>query len=86
MPKATLAALAKDKAKLKAVLLYHVAKGKVTAAKVVKLKSVTTLQGGTLSIRVVGGKVFVGGAQVITPDVMASNGVIHVINKVLIPR
>ncbi len=86
VPKATLAALAKDKAKLKAVLLYHVAKGKVTAAKVVKLKSVTTLQGGTLSIRVAGDKVFVGGAQVITPDVMASNGVIHVINKVLIPR
>jgi len=85
VPKATLAALAKDKAKLKAVLLYHVAKGKVTAAKVVKLKRVKTLQGGTLSIRVAGGKVLVGGAQVITPDVMASNGVIHVINKVLIP-
>ena len=86
VPKATLAALAKDKAKLKAVLLYHVAKSKVTAAQVVKLKTVTTLEGGTLSIRVAGGKVFVGGAQVITPDVMASNGVIHVINKVLIPR
>ena len=86
VPKATLAVLAKDKAKLKAVLLYHVAKGKVTAAKVVKLKTVTTLEGSTLSIRVAGGKVFVGGAQVITPDVMASNGVIHVINKVLIPR
>ncbi len=86
VPKATLAALAKDKAKLKAVLLYHVAKGKVTAAKVVKLKTVTTLEGDTLSIRVAGGKVLVGGAQVITPDVMASNGVIHVINKVLIPR
>ena len=86
VPKATLAALGKDKAKLKAVLLYHVVKGKVTAAKVVKLKSATTLQGSTVSIRVAGGKVFVGGAQVITPDVMASNGVIHVINKVLIPR
>ena len=86
VPKATLAALAKDKAKLKAVLLYHVAKSKVTAAKIVKLQTVTTLEGGTLSIRVAGGKVFVGGAQVITPDVMASNGVIHVINKVLIPR
>ncbi len=86
VPKATLDALAKDKAKLKAVLLYHVAKGKVTAAKVIKLKTVPTLEGGTLSIRVAGGKVFVGGAQVTTPDVMASNGVIHVINKVLIPR
>ena len=85
VPKATLAALGKDKALLKSVLLYHVAKGKVTAAKVVKLKSVKTLQGGVLTIRVTGGKVFVGKAQVVTPDVMASNGVIHVINKVLIP-
>jgi len=85
VPKATLAALAKDKAKLKSVLLYHVAKGKVTSGKVVKLKSVKTLQGGAVSIKVAGGKVYVGSAQVITPDVMASNGVIHVINKVLIP-
>ena len=85
VPKATLAALAKDKAKLKAVLLYHVAKGKVTSAKVVKLKSVKTLEGGSLSIKVAGGKVYVGGARVVTPDVAASNGVIHVINKVLIP-
>jgi uncharacterized surface protein with fasciclin (FAS1) repeats len=85
VPKATLAALGKDKAKLKAVLLYHVAKGNVTAAKVVKLKSVKTLEGGSARIRVSGGKVFVGGARVVTPDVMASNGVIHVINKVLIP-
>jgi uncharacterized surface protein with fasciclin (FAS1) repeats len=85
VPKATLAALAKDKAKLKAVLLYHVAKGKVTSTKVVKLKSVKTLQGTAVGVKVAGGKVFVGGARVITPDVMSSNGVIHVINKVLIP-
>ena len=85
VPKATLAALAKDKAKLKAVLLYHVVKGKVTAGQVVKLKSVKTLEGGSLSIRVAGGKVYINGARVTTPDVMASNGVIHVINKVLIP-
>lgn len=85
VPKATLAALGKDEALLKSVLLYHVAKGKLTAAKVVKLKSVKTLQGGVLAIRVTGGKVLVGKAQVVTPDVMASNGVIHVINSVLIP-
>jgi uncharacterized surface protein with fasciclin (FAS1) repeats len=85
VPKATLAALAKDKAKLKAVLLYHVAKGKVTSGKVVKLKSVKTLNGGTLPIKVAGGKVYVGGARVVKPDVIASNGVVHVINKVLIP-
>ena len=85
VPKATLAALAKDPAKLKAVLLYHVVKGKVTAARLVKLKSEKTLEGAALPIRVAGGKVYVGTAQVTTPDVMASNGVIHVINTVLIP-
>lgn len=85
VPKATLDALAKNKAQLKAVLLYHVVGGKVTAAKVVKLKSAKTLQGQSVRIRVTGGNVFVGGAKVVTPDVMASNGVIHVINKVLLP-
>jgi uncharacterized surface protein with fasciclin (FAS1) repeats len=85
VPKATLTALGKDKAKLQSVLLYHVVKGKVTAAKVVKLKSAKTLEGDSLAIKVSGGKVYVGGAQVVTADVAASNGVIHVINKVLIP-
>ena len=86
VPKATLDALAKDKAKLRAVLLYHVAKGKLTAAKVVKRDSIKTLNGQRVRVRVRDGKVFVGGARVTTPDVAASNGVIHVINKVLIPR
>ncbi|HET6865552.1 MAG TPA: fasciclin domain-containing protein [Solirubrobacteraceae bacterium] len=86
VPKATLAALAKDKAKLRAVLLYHVAKGKLTAAKVVKLHAVKTLNGQSLKVRVTQGTVTVGGARVITADIGASNGVIHVINKVLIPR
>jgi len=85
VPKATLTALGKNKAKLKAVLLYHVVSGKVTAAKVVKLKSAKTLEGSSVSISVKGGKVYIQGARVITPDVTASNGVIHVINKVLIP-
>jgi uncharacterized surface protein with fasciclin (FAS1) repeats len=86
VPKATLAALAEDKSKLKAVLLYHVAKGKLTAAKVVKLHSVKTLNGQSLKVRVGHGTVTVGGARVIKTDIGASNGVIHVINKVLIPR
>jgi transforming growth factor-beta-induced protein len=85
VPKATLAALAKNKAKLRAVLLYHVVKGKVTAAQAMKLRSATTLNGKPLAIRVNGGKVLVGGATVTKADVTASNGVIHVINKVLIP-
>jgi uncharacterized surface protein with fasciclin (FAS1) repeats len=85
VPKKTLAALAKNKAELKAVLLYHVVKGKVTAAQASKLTSATTLEGAALPIRTSGGKVYVGGAQVIKANVLASNGVIHVINKVLIP-
>ena len=86
VPKATLDALAKDKAKLRAVLLYHVAQGKLTASKVVKRKSIKTLNGDRVQVRVRAGNVHVGGARVTTPDVLASNGVIHVINKVLIPR
>ena len=85
VPKATLASLAKNKTKLRAVLLYHVIKGKVTAAQAMKLQSAKTLEGKSVSIRVSGGKVLVGGATVTKADVMASNGVIHVINKVLIP-
>jgi transforming growth factor-beta-induced protein len=85
VPKATLAALAKNKAKLRAVLRYHVVKGQVTAAQAMKLRSAKTLQGKSLKIRVKGGKVIVGGATVTKADVLASNGVIHVINKVLIP-
>jgi uncharacterized surface protein with fasciclin (FAS1) repeats len=86
VPDATLEALGKDKAKLRSVLLYHVAKGKLTAAKVVKRESVKTLNGQRVKIRVRDDKVFVGGARVTTADVGASNGVIHIINKVLIPR
>jgi transforming growth factor-beta-induced protein len=85
VPKATLAALGKNKAKLRAVLLYHVVKGKVMAAQAMKLRSVKTLNGKPLAIRVGGGKVLVGRATVAKADVMASNGIIHVINKVLIP-
>ena len=85
VPKATLTALGKDKAKLKRVLLYHVVAGKVTAAHVVKLRSAKTLEGSSVAIRVSGGKVFAGGAQIVKADVAASNGVIHAIDKVLIP-
>jgi uncharacterized surface protein with fasciclin (FAS1) repeats len=85
VPKATLTALAKNKAELRAVLLYHVVKGRVTAAQAKTLHSAKSLEGKSLSIRVKNGKVIVGGATVIKANVMASNGVIHVINKVLIP-
>ena len=85
VPKATLASLAMNKAKLRAVLLYHVVNGKVTAAQAMKLHSAKTLEGKPVSIQVKGGKVIVGGATVTKANVMASNGVIHVINKVLVP-
>jgi uncharacterized surface protein with fasciclin (FAS1) repeats len=86
LPKATLDALAADKDKLRAVLLYHVAKGKLPAAKVIKRKSIKTVNGERVRVRVRSGKVYIAGARVTTPDVAASNGVIHVINQVLIPR
>jgi len=85
VPKATLAALAKNKAKLKAVLLYHVVPGKVVAADVVKLSSARTLGGKRVRIKVAGTNVFVNTAKVTKPNVMASNGVIHVVNRVLTP-
>ena len=86
VPQATLDALGEDKAKLRSVLLYHVADRKLTAAKIVKRRSIKTLNGQRVRIRVRGETVRVGGARVTTADVGASNGTIHVINKVLIPR
>jgi uncharacterized surface protein with fasciclin (FAS1) repeats len=85
VPTATLNALLRSKAKLRAVLLYHVVPGKVTAAKVLKLKSAKTANGKSIRIRVAGSSVLVNGAKVTKADVMASNGVIHVVNRVLIP-
>jgi uncharacterized surface protein with fasciclin (FAS1) repeats len=86
VPNATLARLGRDKAALRSVLLLHVVKGRLPAAKVTQRDSVKTLNGQRVAIRVRGGKVFVGGARVVTADVTASNGVIHAINKVLLPR
>ena len=85
VPKKTLNSLLRNKAKLKAVLLYHVVSGKVAAADVVKLSSAKTLNGKSVRIRLAGSNVFVNSAKVTTADVMATNGVIHVINRVLIP-
>jgi uncharacterized surface protein with fasciclin (FAS1) repeats len=85
VPKKTLNALLQNKAKLKAVLLYHVVSGKVTAADVVKLSSAKTLGGKSLRIRSSGSNVYVNTSKVAKTNVMATNGVIHVINRVLIP-
>lgn len=85
VPEATLAALAEDKTALRSVLLYHVVQGKVTAADAADLKSAKTLNGQSVPIRVSNGDVHVGDARVTSADIPASNGVIHVIDTVLIP-
>jgi uncharacterized surface protein with fasciclin (FAS1) repeats len=84
IPKADLDALLKDKAKLTAVLTYHVVPGKVMA-KDVKAGQVKTVQGGMLTIATTGG-VTVDNAKVTATDIAASNGVIHVIDTVVLPK
>ena len=86
VPKKTLDELAADPDKLRAVLLYHVAKRKLPAAKVVNRRTIKTLNGQRLKVRVRGKKVYVNRSRITQTDVEASNGVIHVINRVLIPR
>ena len=89
LPPATVAAVKSDPALLKKVLLYHVVKGDVRAAQVVKLdgKSARTLEGQRLSIDVRRGSVFLNNTVRVTKtDVLATNGVIHVIDKVLVPK
>jgi len=85
VPAATLEALGKNPAELKKVLLYHVVPGEVQAGQVVKLTSAKTLEGSDVKIDVTGGAVHINNALVTKTDVLTSNGVIHVINGVLIP-
>jgi uncharacterized surface protein with fasciclin (FAS1) repeats len=85
VPKETLDALLKDKAKLKEVLLYHVVEGNVMAADVVKLDSTKTVQGQLIAIQAQGGKVMINKATVTKADIKTSNGVIHVIDTILLP-
>ena len=86
VPTDTLNALLADKEALANVLSYHVVAGSVMAADVVKLTSAVTVQGQAVSIEVKDGKVYVDGAQVVTTDIKASNGVIHVIDAVILPK
>jgi uncharacterized surface protein with fasciclin (FAS1) repeats len=74
-----------NKAKLQRILTHHVVAGKVMAADVVKLRSAKAVSGDSLAIANGGGNVTIGGARVVTADIAASNGVIHVIDTVLIP-
>lgn len=89
LPKGTVEGLLKpeNKDKLKAILTYHVVSGKVMAKDVVKLdgKEVKTVEGSPVAITVDGGTVMVGSAKVTKTDIQTSNGVIHVIDTVLLP-
>lgn len=85
LPKGTVEALLKDKEALTNVLLYHVVSGKVMSRDVVKLNSAETVQGSSVKIKIVDGKVRINDAQVISADINASNGVIHVIDTVILP-
>ena len=87
LPAGTLDTLLKpeSKAKLTAILTYHVVAGKVMAADVVKLKEAKTVNGAMVAVKVDGGNVMINNAKVTTADIGASNGVIHVIDTVLLP-
>ena len=85
VPAKTLEALGDDPAALRRVLLYHVADGRYPAARVARRRSIETLAGPRLKVKATRRAVRVGGARVIAPDVKASNGVIHAIDRVLLP-
>ena len=85
LPAGALDALVKDKEKLAAVLTYHVVPGKVMAAQV-KPGKVKTVQGESLNVSAQGGSVMVDNAKVTKTDISASNGVIHVIDTVILPK
>jgi len=85
LPAGTMDALLADIPKLRAILTYHVVPGRVMAADVTKLDSAKTVNGETLTIKVSGNSVMVNEAKVVKTDIAASNGVIHVIDMVVLP-
>ena len=86
LPAGTLDGLLKDPEALKKILLYHVVSGAVTADKVVGLTSADSVEGAPIAIAVKDGKVYLNDtAQVVKTDILASNGVIHVIDQVILP-
>jgi uncharacterized surface protein with fasciclin (FAS1) repeats len=85
LPKKQVDALLKDKEALRQVLLYHVVQGKVMASDVTKMRSAKTLQGQNINIRVRNNTVQINDAKVVKADIVCTNGVIHVIDKVILP-
>ncbi|MFA0549680.1 fasciclin domain-containing protein [Vibrio lentus] len=88
LPEGTVEMLLKpeNKDKLVAILTYHVVPGKIMAAEVMKLSSAETVQGEAVMVAIDDGNVMINTARVVIPDVKASNGVIHVIDAVLLPK
>jgi uncharacterized surface protein with fasciclin (FAS1) repeats len=88
LPAGTLESLLEpqNKARLQSILTYHVVPGRVLAADVVKLDSAATVQGQSVAITAAEGAVMIDGAKIVKADVSASNGVIHVIDTVILPR
>ncbi len=86
IPKATLKALLKNKKQLTKVLTYHVVSGSVMAADVMKMKTAKTVEGSSAMVSVMGKNVMIDKATVTKADIKASNGVIHVIDTVLMPK
>ena len=85
LPAGTVEALLKDPEKLKGILLYHVVSGKVMAAQVVTMKTAKSVEGSPIMIMAKGGKVMVDNANVVKTDIACDNGVIHVIDTVIMP-
>jgi uncharacterized surface protein with fasciclin (FAS1) repeats len=86
LPAGTVEALLKDKAKLAAILTYHVVPGDVRAAQAMKLSSAKTVNGQSLTIVVKDGNVLIDNAKVVKADIATTNGVIHVIDTVVLPK
>jgi uncharacterized surface protein with fasciclin (FAS1) repeats len=85
LPAGTVEALLKDPAKLKQILLYHVVPGKVMAAQAVTLTEAKTAQGAAAKISKMGSAVMIDNAHIVKTDIAAKNGVIHVIDAVILP-
>jgi uncharacterized surface protein with fasciclin (FAS1) repeats len=86
LPAGTVEALLKDKEKLAAILTYHVVSGDVRAAQAMKLNSAKTVNGQSLTIVVKDGTVMIDNAKVVKADIATTNGVIHVIDAVVLPK
>lgn len=86
LPDGTLESVLADKEKLTDILTYHVVEGEVTSEQVAGMNSATTVQGQAVMIKVENGNVYINDAMVVTADIQAENGVIHVIDTVLLPK